>query len=84
MVMFLHSVLLSFQNSFYLVEEGTLDPRIRDTITEAIVVVKDSPGWRYYWENRRALFMPEFQEYVDDLMEVEREVSQNIFSPVEE
>ena len=83
MVMKLHAVVLTFQNSFYLVDEGTLDDRIRDTITEAIVVVKDTPGWDYYWGNRRPLFFPKFQQYVDELMEVEREVSQSIYMPAE-
>ena len=83
MVMKLHSALLSFQNSFYLAEEGTLDPRIRDTINEAIVVIKDTPGWHYYWENRRPLFFPEFQNFIDELMKVDREVSQSIYKPVD-
>ena len=82
-VMILHSALLSFQNSYYLAEEGTLDPRIRNTVTEAIVVIKDSAGWAYYWENRRPLFFPEFQDYVDELMASDRKVSQSIYMPEE-
>ena len=83
MVMKIHSVILLFQNSFYLAEEGTLDPRIRDTINEAVVVIKDTPGWHYYWENRRPLFFPEFQDFIDELMKVEREVSQSIYKPAD-
>ena len=78
-VMLIHAAILSFQNSYYLVEEGSLDERIRNTITEAIVVIKDTPGWTYYWENRRPLFFPEFQTYVDELMVVDREVSKSIY-----
>ena len=36
-VMNLHGVLLIFQNNFYLASEGTLDPGMKDSISEAIV-----------------------------------------------
>ncbi len=83
-VMLIHAAILSFQNSYYLVEEGSLDERIRNTILEAIVVIKDTDGWKYYWENRRPLFFPEFQNYVDELMKVDRKVSQSIYKIAEE
>lgn len=82
MVMYFHAVILSFQNSFYLANEGTLDPGIRDTIIESVVVIKDTPGWHYFWENRRPLFLPEFQAFIDELMKVDREISQSLYRPV--
>jgi len=75
-----HGVLVNFQTSFILADEGTLDDQIKDTILEAIVVVKDKPGFKYYWEQRRAFFYDEFQEYVEQLMKVERTTSNDIFS----
>ncbi len=64
----LHGVILIFQNNFYLAKEGTLDPGIKDSITEAIVIIKDRPGWEMYWKQRRSIFLDEFQSYVDELM----------------
>jgi hypothetical protein len=75
-----HGILVSFQTSFMLANEGTLDAQIKDTILEAVVVVKDRPGFKYYWEQRRAFFYEEFQEYVEQLMKVERATSNDIFS----
>lgn len=75
-----HGVLVNFQTSFMLANEGTLDRQIKDTILEAVVVVKDKPGFRYYWEQRKAFFYDEFQEYVEQLMKVERTTSNDILS----
>jgi hypothetical protein len=43
-----HGALVNFQTSFMLANEGTLDNQIKDAILEAVVVVKDKPGFRYY------------------------------------
>jgi hypothetical protein len=75
-----HGVLLNFQTSFLLANEGTLDPQIKDTILEAIVVVKDRPGFKYYWEQRRAFFYDEFQQYIEDMMRVERTTSSDLWT----
>ena len=42
----MHGVLVNFQTSFMLANEGTLDSQIKDTILEAIFVVKDKPGFQ--------------------------------------
>lgn len=63
-----HSVMLSFQNSYLLVEEGTLDADYRDAITFALVAVKDLPGMDRYWKQRKGFLHRGFAEYVDDLL----------------
>ena len=63
-----HSVMLSFQNSYLLVEEGTLDADYRDAITFALVAVKDLPGMDRYWKQRRGFLHRGFAEYVDGLL----------------
>ncbi|WNC70786.1 hypothetical protein RGQ13_11655 [Thalassotalea psychrophila] len=78
-VMNLHAILLIFQNNFYLASEGTLDAKMKDSIAEAVVVIKDQPGWRLYWKERRAIFLPEFQAYIDELTKAERKVSLGIY-----
>ena len=44
---------------------------MKDAISAAILAVNDQPGWKYYWEQRRTLFLPDFQQYVDALNEVD-------------
>lgn len=78
-VFIVHGALVNFQTSFMLANEGTLDSQIKDAILEALVVVKDKPGFKYYWEQRRAFFYAEFQEYVEQLTKVERTTSKDIF-----
>jgi len=78
-VYLLHGLLLAFQNSFYLAREGTLDDRITHSLTEVIVAVKDQPGWQRFWSQRRTIFFPEFQDYLDETMSVDRPVSEGVY-----
>ena len=38
-VFVIHTIMLQFQNNFYLVEEGTLDPRMLEAINNTLVAV---------------------------------------------
>lgn len=67
-VLLLHSAMWGFQNNYYLVKEGTLEQRIQDSISQSIIIIKDTPGWKHYWLQRRSTFLPEYQRYVDELM----------------
>ena len=58
-VMNFHAFMLNVQSSYYLVEEGTLDLEIRNSLTAVIMGVKDLPGFRLYWKQRKAIFFPE-------------------------
>lgn len=64
-----HAVMLGFQNSYLLTQEGTLDADYRDSITFALVAVKDLPGMGRYWQQRRGFLHRGFAEYVDELLE---------------
>ena len=46
-----HGLILSFQNSYYLAAEGTLDQNILKSLTAALIAVKNQPGFLEYWEN---------------------------------
>ncbi len=74
-----HAVFLTYQNSHYLATEGTLDHRITDTITETIVAIKDQPGFHRFWRQRKTMFYPEFQDFVDATMSVDRRVSEGLY-----
>ena len=67
-MMSMHAVLLGMQNSYVLSREGTLDEEFRESVTTALVAVKDLPGMNRYWSQRRGFFHSEFAEYVDDLL----------------
>ena len=43
--MSIHSAMLAFQNSYYLVKEGTPDTEIQQTLVEIINGIKKSPGF---------------------------------------
>ena len=82
-IMNFHAVMLILQNNYYLAKEGTLDPEVKNSISESIVVLKDSLGWKMYWRTRRALFLTGFQDYVDTLISVYRKVSSEIYKSVD-
>jgi hypothetical protein len=67
-MMMMHAVLLGMQNSYLLSREGTIDVEFREGITIAIVAVKDLPGMRRFWRQRKGFFHSGFAEYVDGLL----------------
>lgn len=67
-MMSMHTAILGMQNSYLLVEEGTLDTEFREAVTTAIVAVKDLPGMDRYWKQRRGFLHTGFANYVDGLL----------------
>jgi len=67
-MMSMHTAILGMQNSYLLVEEGTLDTEFREAVTTAIVAVKDLPGMNRYWKQRRGFLHTGFANYVDGLL----------------
>ena len=66
--MMMQAAFLAFQNAYYLSQEGTLDPGLQRSITNIILGVKDQPGLKFYWNDRKQMFYPGFEEFVDDLL----------------
>lgn len=66
-LMMMHGIFLGMQNSYLLVQEGTLDPLVSESITAAITGVKELPGFKEYWRQRKNLLYPRFVEYVEQL-----------------
>ena len=81
-IMMFHGVFLAFQNSFLMSEEGTIDSELVEGLTGAILAVKDTPGMRRYWRQRRITLHPRFVRYVDELIEKEGETPMEIYRPV--
>jgi hypothetical protein len=78
-LMMLHGAFLAFQNSYLQAEEGTIDTELREAITAAIVGIKQLPGMRRYWRQRKSYLHSGFAEYVDHLLEQDIEVSVDIY-----
>jgi hypothetical protein len=76
----LHGLFLIFQNTYYLANEGTLETQIQYRLTEAIAGVKDQPGLRLFWKQRRSIFLKGFQEYVDSILASDRKNSEGLYS----
>jgi len=79
----LHGLFLTFQNSYYLSQQGTLDSHIEESITKAAVGVKDQPGFRLFWKLRRELFFPEFQKHIDNIVNTDIEISEGMYKAVQ-
>jgi hypothetical protein len=80
----IHGIMLTWQNSFYLVKEGTLDKRVQESLLEIINGVKNNPGFRIYWQSRKATFLKEFQEYVEGLIATDKTNSEGIYEVIDE
>ena len=79
-LMMMHGIFLALQNGFILAEEGTIDIALRGGLTAVILGVKDLPGMRRYWQQRRSYLHPDFSNYVDELLVKESDVPVDIYS----
>jgi len=60
------AIMQSFQNSYYLAQEGTLDTEVQKAITETLLITKDQPGFKLYWSQRKSTYQESFRNYVDE------------------
>ena len=63
-----HALMLAFQNSYFLERERTIDAELREAMTVTFMGVKDLPGFRRYWRQRRSYFLKGFADYADGLV----------------
>lgn len=78
-IMMFHGVFLAFQNSYLMSEEGTIDSELVNGLTGAILAVKDTPGLKRYWRQRRTTLHPRFVRYVDNLLQVRGETPMEVY-----
>ena len=79
-LMMMHGIFLAFQNGYLLAEEGSIDAELRDGLIAVVLGVKDLPGMRRYWQQRRRYFHPDFSNYVDELLATESDEPVDIYS----
>ena len=82
-MMIFHGIFLAFQNSYWLSVEGTLDRELLDSLTAAILGVKDTPGLRRYWRQRPSYLNESLALYVDELLERDTNPSMDIYRVTE-
>lgn len=83
-IMITHAAFLGFQNSFELAEQGTLDPEIRDSITNTLMATKDLPGYKIYWKQRGPQFNQRFREFIENLNSRPASVSAEVYQHKED
>ena len=76
----LHGLFLTFQNSYYLSLEGTLDGRIPKSLNQVVYGVKDQPGFKLYWNARKSIFFEEYRDYIDNLLNSTDIVSDGVYN----
>ncbi|RLD25933.1 MAG: hypothetical protein DRI75_12610 [Bacteroidetes bacterium] len=67
-VMNSHGLFIIFQNSFYLVKEGTLDSEMQNSLTSAMLGAVGQPGFKFFWEQRKSFYFKDFRLYIEDLI----------------
>ena len=78
-LMMMHGAMLAFQNSYLLAEEGTIDFELRESATTAMSGIKELPGFRRYWRQRRSYLHSGFADYVDQLLKQKTDVTVDIY-----
>jgi len=78
-ILSLHGQFLTFQNSYYLSLEGTLDKRIPESLNQIIAGVKEQPGFLVFWNARKSIFFQEYRDYVDAIIASDQKASEGIF-----
>jgi hypothetical protein len=63
-----HSLYLGFQNNYLMSKEGTLDASTRDAFLNVMLAVRDTPGFKRFWRQRKTFLHPEFVSYVDEIL----------------
>jgi hypothetical protein len=82
-LMIFQGAFLAFQNSWLIAAEGNIDYELVDALTGAIVLVKDLPGTRRFWRQRRTTFHAGFANYVDGLLDQESTSAMDLYRKAE-
>jgi len=78
-IMMFHGIFLALQNSYLQAEEGTLHAEILDGLAGVVIGVKDLPGMKRYWRQRKGYLHSGFVDYVDQLLKQEKSVTVDIY-----
>lgn len=78
-LMMMHAVFLGFQNNYLLAEEGTIDMELRESLTMAISGVRNLPGMKRYWRQRKSYLHSGFVEWAEQIFVRDTDVPVDIY-----
>ena len=78
-LMMTHAVFLSFQNSYLLAQEGTIDQELLGSLHTTIGNINQLPGMQRYWRQRRSYLHAGFAEWVDRMSSEGSEITMDLY-----
>jgi hypothetical protein len=78
-IMGFHGLFLGFQNSYLMAQEGTLNVETVDAFANVMLGIKETPGFRRFWRQRKSFLHPEFANYVDQVLERDVNLSMEMY-----
>jgi len=70
-IMCIHSIMLAYQNAYFVGVEGTLDAAMYKAMTSTLQAALPTPGFAWYWQQRGGYMTDEFRGFVAQIMAVE-------------
>lgn len=78
-LMMTHGFFLSVQNSYLLAQEGTIDEELRNSLRNAIGGIRNLPGMRRYWNQRKSYLHTGFVEWVEEITAEGPEITMDLY-----
>jgi predicted phage tail protein len=78
-LMNVHSALIAYQSVYFLGTEGTLDASLNQAMFATMGASVTTPGFKWYWRQRSNAFTPEFQDFVEQIIESDPEGGSEIY-----
>jgi hypothetical protein len=69
-IMCIHSVILAYQNVYFVGVEGTLDAAMYKAMSSTLEAAVPTPGYKWYWQQRAGHFTDEFRGFIDQMIAV--------------
>jgi len=66
----LHGIILAYQSVYFLGSEGTLDAALYKAMTSTLEASVTTPGFAWYWQQRKHHFTDEFRGIVEQIIAV--------------
>lgn len=67
------SVCFNIQNWYFQTRDGFLDGSLLESWTRIMTPITAEPGFRAFWEQRRHIYTPEFQRFLESLASGDRD-----------
>ena len=78
-LMMTHGFFLAVQNSYLLAQEGTIDEELRNSLRFAIDGVRNLPGMKRYWRQRKSYLHAGFTDWVEEITAGDIDISMDLY-----